>query len=164
MKKTHLLGIIFALLLIGRCFGQEWSTPPASPTSLGTPGQYAADADYFYVCVAPNEWLRAPLQSWTPAPTPTPTPTPAPTVTTLPTPTPTPPTQIPANWVYYPGPAWNPSAGYWMAPVTVTPTPTPPPPQIPAGWIYYPGPRGNPSGGYYGPPQPTPTPTPPPTR
>lgn len=34
------------------------STPPTTPTSVGTRGQIAADSEYFYVCVATNTWAR----------------------------------------------------------------------------------------------------------
>lgn len=37
------------------------STPPASPTSTGTQGQIAWDANYFYVCTGSNSWKRVAL-------------------------------------------------------------------------------------------------------
>lgn len=40
------------------------TTVPASATAQGTVGQVAADASYFYVCVAANTWRRAALTVW----------------------------------------------------------------------------------------------------
>ncbi|WWD14366.1 tail fiber protein [Klebsiella phage RareGolfball] len=37
---------------------------PASATALGTPGQWAVDASYLYVCVASNTWRRVAVASW----------------------------------------------------------------------------------------------------
>ena len=37
---------------------------PASPTSSGTPGDVAFDADYIYICTAPNTWVRANRETW----------------------------------------------------------------------------------------------------
>ncbi len=37
---------------------------PASATATGTPGQWWYDANYWYVCVATNTWVRAPLATW----------------------------------------------------------------------------------------------------
>lgn len=37
---------------------------PASATAVGTVGQWAADASYYYVCVATNTWVRAALTTW----------------------------------------------------------------------------------------------------
>lgn len=37
---------------------------PASATATGTPGQWAANASWFYVCTAANTWVRAALASW----------------------------------------------------------------------------------------------------
>ena len=41
-----------------------WSDPPASATSMGTPGEYAYDTGYFYVCVATDTWKRVALTTW----------------------------------------------------------------------------------------------------
>lgn len=38
--------------------------PPGSPTSAGVPGQIAYDANYLYVCIYTNTWVRASLASW----------------------------------------------------------------------------------------------------
>lgn len=35
-----------------------------SPSSPGEPGTFAWDADYVYVCIAPNTWKRSALASW----------------------------------------------------------------------------------------------------
>ena len=40
------------------------STPPASASDDGQPGQIAWGADYIYVCIAANTWKRAELSSW----------------------------------------------------------------------------------------------------
>jgi hypothetical protein len=34
-------------------------TPPVTSTDPGAPGQLAYDANYFYVCIATNSWIRA---------------------------------------------------------------------------------------------------------
>jgi hypothetical protein len=38
--------------------------PPASAASPGVPGTIAWDADFFYVCIAADTWVRASLTSW----------------------------------------------------------------------------------------------------
>lgn len=39
---------------------------PASPTASGSPGQWAWDGTYVYICVAANTWVRfAPQRTWT---------------------------------------------------------------------------------------------------
>lgn len=40
------------------------SAAPALPGSPGTQGQYFADDDHFYICVAPDSWFRAVLNTW----------------------------------------------------------------------------------------------------
>jgi hypothetical protein len=42
----------------------ELTTPPASATSSGVPGSFAYNSSFFYVCVAPNTWVRAALATW----------------------------------------------------------------------------------------------------
>lgn len=37
---------------------------PASATAFGDQGDVCWDADYVYVCVAPNTWKRAALATW----------------------------------------------------------------------------------------------------
>lgn len=37
---------------------------PASAKATGTPGQWWYDANYWYVCIATNTWVRAPLATW----------------------------------------------------------------------------------------------------
>ena len=37
---------------------------PATSTSPGTPNQFAYDTSYFYVCIAPNTWVRTPLATF----------------------------------------------------------------------------------------------------
>lgn len=44
--------------------GDSWVSAPATATSTGTAGQKAYDAFYFYLCVATDTWVRAPLGSW----------------------------------------------------------------------------------------------------
>jgi hypothetical protein len=39
--------------------------PPASASSSGVTGAVARDTNFFYVCVAPNTWMRAALSTWT---------------------------------------------------------------------------------------------------
>ena len=40
------------------------SSPPASSSSPGTPGEIARDNNYFYVCVGAATWRRMPLSTW----------------------------------------------------------------------------------------------------
>lgn len=42
------------------------STPnvPSSSADAGLPGQMAWDADFWYVCVAPNTWKRSAISTW----------------------------------------------------------------------------------------------------
>jgi hypothetical protein len=44
--------------------GVKVDFPPASATAPGTPGEWAADNDFIYVCTADNTWRRAALQTW----------------------------------------------------------------------------------------------------
>lgn len=37
---------------------------PTNSTAACDAGQHAEDANFYYVCVAPNTWRRAPLQAW----------------------------------------------------------------------------------------------------
>lgn len=37
---------------------------PATATSAGTVGQWAADVSYLYVCVATNVWRRTAIVAW----------------------------------------------------------------------------------------------------
>ena len=37
---------------------------PLLANSSGTPGQYAADADFFYVCIATDTWLKCSIITW----------------------------------------------------------------------------------------------------
>jgi len=37
---------------------------PLTANSPGTPGQEASDSNYYYRCVATNQWKRTPLSSW----------------------------------------------------------------------------------------------------
>lgn len=37
---------------------------PSSAADAGLPGQMSWDADYWYVCVAPNTWKRTPIATW----------------------------------------------------------------------------------------------------
>lgn len=41
------------------------TTPPATSTSVGSPGQLAFDTNYLYICVASNTWKRVALPAWT---------------------------------------------------------------------------------------------------
>lgn len=45
---------------------ESWVTAPAHPTSSGSKGQCAYDANYVYFCVATNTWVRvARANGWT---------------------------------------------------------------------------------------------------
>lgn len=48
----------------GNPVGVKVAVPAASATATGTPGQWAADASWFYVCTAANTWVRAALATW----------------------------------------------------------------------------------------------------
>lgn len=37
---------------------------PASSSAAGAAGQIAWDANFFYVCVAPNTWVRGAMLTW----------------------------------------------------------------------------------------------------
>ncbi|EMN3496527.1 hypothetical protein [Klebsiella quasipneumoniae] len=37
---------------------------PATATSVGSVGQWAADTSYLYICVATNTWMRTALETW----------------------------------------------------------------------------------------------------
>lgn len=37
---------------------------PASASASGQPGQWSYDAEYYYICVAANTWLRTSLATW----------------------------------------------------------------------------------------------------
>jgi hypothetical protein len=39
-------------------------SPPASSSAPGETGEIRIDANFIYVCVAPNSWVRAALSSW----------------------------------------------------------------------------------------------------
>lgn len=39
-------------------------TPPTTATSTGTTGDWAADASYFYICHATNQWSRIAVSTW----------------------------------------------------------------------------------------------------
>ena len=42
------------------------TTPPASASAQGTPGQIAYSSSYLYVCVAKDTWVRANVAAWAP--------------------------------------------------------------------------------------------------
>lgn len=37
---------------------------PPTPSAAGIKGQMAYDANYFYICIATNTWLRTALSTW----------------------------------------------------------------------------------------------------
>jgi len=37
----------------------------SSATATGYPGQIYWDANYIYICIATNTWVRSPLSTWT---------------------------------------------------------------------------------------------------
>ncbi len=45
-------------------FPGQFVPAPATATSSGTPNQVAYDATHFYVCIAPNTWVRATLATF----------------------------------------------------------------------------------------------------
>jgi hypothetical protein len=49
---------------VGLQLNKASSSIPSTATASGSPGEMAWDADYFYVCVAPNSWKRASLSTW----------------------------------------------------------------------------------------------------
>jgi hypothetical protein len=44
--------------------GLTWSSVPASASATGTAGQIAYDANYQYICVATNTWIRKTIGAW----------------------------------------------------------------------------------------------------
>jgi hypothetical protein len=44
--------------------GIEFVDAPATASSTGTAGQMAYDADYLYLCVDTDTWVRAPFSTW----------------------------------------------------------------------------------------------------
>jgi hypothetical protein len=42
----------------------QWVPPPINATDPGTAGQYSADSNYVYICIATNTWVRAAVHSW----------------------------------------------------------------------------------------------------
>lgn len=49
-------------LLVQNFFSLLGGLPaPTSSTGAGTPGQYAYDANFLYLCIATNSWKRIPL-------------------------------------------------------------------------------------------------------
>jgi hypothetical protein len=45
-------------------FPGQFVAVPATATSAGTPNSVAYDATHFYVCIAPNTWVRATLATF----------------------------------------------------------------------------------------------------
>lgn len=43
---------------------QQFVSAPATATSPGTAGDFAADADYLYICTATNTWKRVAVATW----------------------------------------------------------------------------------------------------
>lgn len=41
-----------------------WVAVPATAAAAGIRGQMAADATFFYACVATNTWVRVALAAW----------------------------------------------------------------------------------------------------
>lgn len=40
------------------------STPPAAADSTGTTGTITYDADFIYVCIATDTWVKAAIATW----------------------------------------------------------------------------------------------------
>lgn len=53
-----------AVALTGQAEDVIISGTPVTANSVGAPGQVAFDFDWFYICVATNNWKRAALASW----------------------------------------------------------------------------------------------------
>jgi hypothetical protein len=49
---------------VGSAVGSVLSPVPATATSEGLTGAYAADTSYFYICVSQNVWRRVAVTSW----------------------------------------------------------------------------------------------------
>jgi len=41
-----------------------FTSPPATSSSSGNPGDIAYDNQYFYICISTNTWIRTALASW----------------------------------------------------------------------------------------------------
>lgn len=66
LNSTQLQGVKYLGLII-QAIQQTFPNfvaAPALATSAGVPGQVAFDATHFYVCVAPNTWVRATLATF----------------------------------------------------------------------------------------------------
>jgi hypothetical protein len=37
---------------------------PSSASDTGTKGQYSFDTSFFYICVAPDTWMRTAIATW----------------------------------------------------------------------------------------------------
>lgn len=49
---------------VAKVVNNQVISAPATATSIGTEGQFAFDATHFYVCVAPNTWVRTTLATF----------------------------------------------------------------------------------------------------
>jgi hypothetical protein len=63
-KGTGVLRVNTAGSATRGTLGVKVDVRPASATNPGTPGDWAADNDFIYVCVAADTWRRAALQTW----------------------------------------------------------------------------------------------------
>jgi hypothetical protein len=63
-KGTGVLRVNTAGSATRGTLGVKVDVRPASATDPGTPGDWAADNDFIYVCVAADTWRRAALQTW----------------------------------------------------------------------------------------------------
>ena len=57
-------GTAWADIASGGSSGSNYTSAPAYSNSTGTAGQYAADANYAYICYATNSWIRIAKDSW----------------------------------------------------------------------------------------------------
>ena len=55
---------ICALDIVGRAVRIRNSNTPSSASDIGAQGEIRWDANYLYVCVAPNTWKRLALNTW----------------------------------------------------------------------------------------------------
>lgn len=67
LNTTQQSGVRYIGLLIQAIqqrFPGQFVAVPATATSAGTPNSVAYDATHFYVCIAPNTWVRATLATF----------------------------------------------------------------------------------------------------
>jgi len=63
-QGTAGIGLVGPAGPLGPAGPTEWVVPPINATDPGVAGQYSADSNYIYICIATNTWVRAAVHSW----------------------------------------------------------------------------------------------------